>query len=162
MKYVITVIGLIGLLVIIGFAVNRNSDTFLSDDEVVTETQYNHDTASNLTQETPALGNGGDVPEMVVENNQDTGAVIKMTSRGFEPRDVEIKLGESVTFENTGDKGVWPASNAHPIHDVYPEFDPKKIVAPGESWTFTFERVGAWKYHDHTAPFNSGTITVTE
>ena len=56
--------------------------------------------------------------------NQDVmGAqVITLTENGYEPSEVSIRKGETVTFKNTTGKLFWPASNLHPSHGIYPEF----------------------------------------
>ena len=85
-----------------------------------------------------------------------------MTSAGFEPSEIEIKNGETVLFENTDTRDRWPASNIHPTHGIYPEFDPKKLIKPGESWEFKFDKPGQWKFHDHIIPEFIGEINVVD
>jgi plastocyanin len=86
-----------------------------------------------------------------------------MTTDGFSPADVTIKSGEAVKFVNATTNGYfWPASNLHPTHELYPEFDPREPIAPGDSWTFVFKRVGEWGYHDHLKANKRGTVKVTE
>lgn len=93
----------------------------------------------------------------------DLGAVttIHMTEDGFEPSEAEIKNGDTVIFENTDSRDRWPASNIHPTHGIYPEFDPKKPINPSQSWGFKFEKSGLWKYHDHLFPQFTGNITAS-
>ncbi len=88
--------------------------------------------------------------------------IITLDEEGFSPRDIIILKGSVVKFVTTRGKPFWPASDLHPTHTIYPEFDPKEPVMPEDSWNFRFERVGAWKYHDHLAPYYTGTITVRE
>jgi len=87
---------------------------------------------------------------------------IRMTDAGFEPSAVTIKKGTAVKFINSDDTNRWPASAPHPSHTDYPEFDPKQAVAAGSSWTFTFDRTGTWRFHDHLLPTKFGSVTVTE
>lgn len=87
---------------------------------------------------------------------------ITMTDSGYAPASLEIKKGDTVTFVNNGTKANWPASAPHPTHTDYPEFDPKKGIAVGESWSFTFDRAGTWRFHDHLNPTRFGSITVAE
>ena len=89
-------------------------------------------------------------------------AVIKMGVDSYEPTDFEIKKGATVKFVNEADGLRWPASDLHPSHLVFSEFDPKEPVAKGASWEFKFEKAGEWGYHDHLAPYITGTIKVTE
>lgn len=85
---------------------------------------------------------------------------ITMNEEGFVPRELTISRNETVIFQNNDKVSRWPASNLHPTHTIYPEFDPKKPIAPGQSWTFVFNHAGTWKYHDHRLPHFRGTITV--
>lgn len=86
--------------------------------------------------------------------------IIHIHDRGFDPQKIIIDQQTILIFENIGKNDHWPASNIHPTHDIYPEFDPQKPIKPGESWSFTFDKVGEWRYHDHLYPTLSGTITV--
>lgn len=85
---------------------------------------------------------------------------IKMDETGFSPKTFEIEVGEPVIFKNVGKKGHWPASNIHPTHGIYPEFDPKREIAPGDTWTFVFKKTGVFRMHDHVFPEFTGVITV--
>ena len=83
-----------------------------------------------------------------------------MTASGFAPNTINIKKGDSVTWVNEDSQYHWPASDIHPTHEIYSEFDPKEPLAPGEAWAFSFEKVGTWSFHDHLRPGWTGTGTV--
>jgi len=85
-----------------------------------------------------------------------------LTKEGFEPREVTIVQGGTVTFSNTTGKPYWPASNLHPTHTIYFEFDPLRPLNPNEEWSFTFERVGTHNLHDHIRSYFTGKIHVIE
>ncbi len=94
--------------------------------------------------------------------------VVRITASGFEPRSLTVKVGEAVTWVNEDASPRRPASNAHPTHNIYPEgggcqgskVDACVNLNTGDSWSFTFNRVGAWNYHDHITPSFTGTIIV--
>lgn len=88
--------------------------------------------------------------------------LVRITSSGFEPSVVEIYRGDTVVFLNNDTDERWPASDNHPSHEIYPQFDPNRPLEAGEKWIFTFERVGTWNYHDHIYPSMGGTIVVRE
>lgn len=88
--------------------------------------------------------------------------VITYTDAGFSPNKVTIKQGEVVTFENKSSNSFWPASDSHPSHKIYPEFDPKKAIPAGNTYDFTFDKVGVWGFHNHLKPSDKGMITVEE
>lgn len=100
--------------------------------------------------------------------------MISYTDNGYAPAALTIKTGETVTFSNKSAKFMWPASAMHPTHRVYggtelsehcpdPEnddFDACTSILPDGSWSFTFNKAGEWKYHDHLSPTFFGAITV--
>jgi len=100
------------------------------------------------------------IPKNVSAHSEVT--VIEMTSEGFNPTQVTIDQNSSVIFINKDTKDRWPASNPHPTHELYPEFDARKPIQPGESWAFKPTKVGEWKYHDHNFPHMRGVIIVTK
>lgn len=90
-----------------------------------------------------------------------TGAYdISYTNSCYSPANRTIKRGETIRFVNNSNRDMWPASDTHPAHNIYPEFDAKKDIAPGGTYSFTFTKVGSWKYHDHNRVGCTGTITV--
>lgn len=87
---------------------------------------------------------------------------VTMEPGKFVPDTLTIRRGDRVTFVNRDTEPRWPASNLHPTHGIYPEFDPQESVPPGGSWSFVFDQVGEWKYHDHNIPSLRGIIRVVE
>ncbi|MBI5613350.1 hypothetical protein HY947_00325 [Candidatus Gottesmanbacteria bacterium] len=79
---------------------------------------------------------------------------------GFIPQNIYVEKGQSVRFVNLSHRAMWPASNTHPNHLAYPAFDPKKPIAAGGSWEFSFTTEGAWKFHDHISPYVTGYVVV--
>jgi hypothetical protein len=86
--------------------------------------------------------------------------IIARENDGFYPRVMTIKIGEVVEFVSHIDQPMWPASDLHPTHDVYPDFDPKKPLFAGESFSFKFEKAGRWSFHDHLDSTKTGMIIV--
>lgn len=98
-------------------------------------------------------------------------ATIFMDKSGFTPREITIRRGQAVEFVNRESSecpvsdascNFWPASDVHPTHELYPEFDPQQPIAPGQSWSFAFDRIGNWGFHDHFKPNSRGVIRVIE
>ncbi len=86
---------------------------------------------------------------------------VTITEEGFLPREVTVDASAKVTFINEDTAAHWPASNPHPSHIAYPEFDPGKPIAPGEWWIFNPTKPGTWHYHDHLNAHRQGTLIVT-
>jgi len=87
---------------------------------------------------------------------------ISLTNHGFLPKTLQIGRGEKLVFKNYDDKDRWPASNWHPTHDLYPEFDPQRALSPGQEWAFQFDKTGAWGFHDHLYPQFTGMVIVRD
>jgi plastocyanin len=85
---------------------------------------------------------------------------IEVDDKKFSPDKITIKKGQTITFVNRGKEGHWPASNIHPTHGIYPEFDPKEPIPASLSWSFTFDKTGQFRFHDHLFPKMKGMITV--
>ncbi len=68
---------------------------------------------------------------------------------GFNPEVLTVVKGDKITFKTNLDNPFWPASDPHPIHDVYSTFDAKKPVDSSSTWEFRPLKVGEWNYHDH-------------
>lgn len=93
---------------------------------------------------------------------------VTYTDSGFSPAVLTVKVGTTVIFANNASDAMRVASNPHPIHNGYPTkggcvgstFDSCANIAPGTSWSFTFDIAGTWKYHNHLNPGEGGTIVV--
>ena len=100
--------------------------------------------------------------------------VVTYTNSGYSPSTLTIKKGETVTFKNQSSRSMWTASGVHPTHRAYSNtsldehcpdttgiaFDACKGFLPGQSFSFTFNQVGTWKYHNHLSPSDTGAIVV--
>ena len=160
--WVIVIAALIIIGFIIFFSLNNNMATGSAIVEQVTQDQVGVDDSSG-------------------QNTYN----IEITSSGFSPSQLSINQGDSVTWINKDSEPHWPASGMHPTHTRYSgasydepgsfagslacksegnpkdgAFDPCKSIAPGESWTFTFEQIGSWGFHDHLDSSYFGKITV--
>jgi len=90
------------------------------------------------------------------------------TDAGFAPQVLTVKQGKVVTFKNLSSSKMWPASEHHLTHEIYPTkggcfnstFDACRSLAPNESWSFKFDIPGTWQYHDHLNPSKTGTVVV--
>ncbi len=89
-----------------------------------------------------------------------TTTTVYKTPWGYFPYKIEIALGTEVTFKNLTRQYMWPASDLHPTHDAYQEFDPQGAIDPYAEWSFTFDQRGVWSYHDHVAAQLTGRIAV--
>ncbi len=94
------------------------------------------------------------------QNSQGGNRRVELREDGFYPKELTIRRGDVVEFVTTNGEPFWPASNSHPLHKAYPEFDPKRPIPPHESWSFEFDKEGEWLYHDHLSAYFIGRINV--
>ena len=110
---------------------------------------------------------------------------VYITSSGFYPRKIGVSVGEKVTWINKDDIEHWVASNEHPTHTDYPDakygepgsyqgshacraqgqpktgaFDACKGILQNENYSFTFQKAGAFHYHDHLNYLLFGSVTI--
>lgn len=90
--------------------------------------------------------------------NQDKN-LIKITSSGFSPKSITIKMGESVTWENTDTENHTVNSDNHPTHTLF-TFLNLGVIKPTEKKSATPAKAGTFTYHDHLNPSLTGSITV--
>lgn len=89
-------------------------------------------------------------------------AVFKVVYDGasFAPKIVNARKGDIVVFENSSLGEFWVASDPHPTHTGYPEFNSDKGLPPGESFSFKFEKSGTFGYHNHLNSSIFGEVVV--
>ncbi|MEK6844968.1 MAG: hypothetical protein AABX44_01805 [Nanoarchaeota archaeon] len=101
--------------------------------------------------------------------------IVEITLEGFVPRTLKIKKGDKVTWINKIVTKVRPAGDVHPTHTSYPgssvikcgtvaekeAFDACRELQYGESYSFVFNEVGSWGYHNHLQPSKDGKIVVS-
>ncbi len=87
---------------------------------------------------------------------------VVLTESGYQPLSLTIAVGDTVTFVTNLAEDHWPASNVHPAHTAYPDFDPRRPVPATVSWSFTFTESGTYKFHDHLNAQYEGVIVVGE
>ncbi|MDP3900920.1 MAG: cupredoxin domain-containing protein [bacterium] len=120
------------------------------------------------------LKQGGELVQQIEVQGNITENVVVFTDNGYSPNVLQVRVGDKVVFRNETSGSFWPASAMHPTHMVYsgtslsehcPDvastaFDACEGLPEGSEWSFTFEKAGSWKYHDHLRPSMTGTIVV--
>jgi len=125
---------------------------------------------SDSVSNQPVLEDSTEISQTVEPSSLDpqgeSSAVIAYDNNGYSPKNITIKKGQTVKFTTASDIPNWVASNPHPSHVDYPEFDTGVILdtlpAPGDETEFTFTKVGTWGFHNHNQQSDTGSVTVTE
>lgn len=128
-------------------------------------------TPTTPTTETPSQETTSSTPTTQTPSGQN---VVTYTNSGYSPSTLRVKAGATVVFQNNSSKSMWTASDVHPTHTVYSgtslsehcgssaktAFDACTGIQSGNSWSFKFDKVGTWKYHNHLSAGDTGTIIV--
>lgn len=91
-----------------------------------------------------------------------TSDTVSYMDTGFTPAVLRVQLATAVSFKNDSGEPMWVASSPHPVHTGYPNFDAGRAMRQGETYIFTFTRIGSFGYHNHLRPSQMGTIIVEE
>lgn len=78
----------------------------------------------------------------------------------FNPKNLTVKIGTTVTWINKDPFGHWIASDPYPSKSDLPALDSKKGLLQSEQYKFKFEKVGKFYYHDELNANLTGSITV--
>ena len=160
-KGFVTIFVIVAIVIVAGILIFIN----VGDDDSGT-TIDNNDGAGTSGGSVP--GSSGVAPRIPDEYT------VEITENGFSPSSLTIFRGDRVKFVNMGFSPIWPASAVHPTHRVYPDsdivkcgtteedsiFDACQGLTQGEDYTFEFNEVGTWNYHDHLHANLRGTIVV--
>ena len=103
-------------------------------------------------QSTTNQGTGGTVPKETIVN-------VNLTSSGFDPKTITIKIGTRVIWINKTGGAATVNSAVHPTHQVYPPLNLGEFP-DGSSVQLVFDKLGTYKYHNHLNPSQTGTVVV--
>ena len=137
-----------------------DTDTYRNEDS-----EYSPYDEKNATMTDAGISAGRMTPAPV-------SSTVVLSAGGFSPSTVTIAKGEKVTWTSS-EGNMWVASAGHPTHTVYDGTSEADHCAPnyagpipfdqcasGTSYSFTFDKVGTWKYHNHANSAQFGTVIV--
>jgi plastocyanin len=88
-------------------------------------------------------------------------AKIYITAQGFQPTTITIKTGTTITWRNNDQTAHRIASNPHPEHtDLKGLYS--GLLNEQDTYSYTYNTVGSYNYHDETNPTTNGTVVVKE
>jgi len=125
---------------------------------------------AGVQQTMPVIGST--TPEAIVEAA--LSATVTYDGSSYSPASVTIKQGGTVTFTSSVST-MWVASGPHPTHTKYDDTArdvhcvagysgaaPFDQCIAGTTYTFTFNKVGTWPFHDHANATAFGSVTVVQ
>jgi hypothetical protein len=86
--------------------------------------------------------------------------LVVYTAEGYSPAVLEVSLGSKVGFKNTSDFPMWTASDPHPLHSDYGDFDSRRDYLAGETYVYEFKETGTFGYHNHEKSLHRGIVRV--
>lgn len=84
---------------------------------------------------------------------------VTLTKTGFEPKNITIKKGEAVIWNNQSREDASINSADHPTHKRYP-FLNLGLFKPNGNIQTQFNTDGTFQYHNHYNPAQTGTVIV--
>lgn len=148
---VVTILAVVGIVGVV--ALNNNED---NPSSVANDTQ--HSGSAQKDGATPQNNNPLTQNNDVSVGDVQSGTVeMDIKDFAFAQKTLKIKKGTTVVWTNRDDAG----------HDITPEpeseaFKKSKLLSQGETYSFTFDTAGSYKYKCSPHPYMKGTVEVVE
>jgi plastocyanin len=123
-----------------------------------------------MNREVAEVPAAGDVP---AGGEPVSAYTVRYTDDGFSPDTLTVPEGTTVTFVNESSRNMWVGSDVHPTHTLYDDTNLREHCVDGKpsatsfdqcgvsgSYTFTFSKLGMWRYHNHVGAADKGVIIV--
>jgi plastocyanin len=85
-------------------------------------------------------------------------STVSYTDNGFNPNIITIKINTTVTFVNNSSNNMWVESAKQSLNG----FNQLKSVPYGGLYSYTFNKVGTWKYDNQKDSSKTGIVIVTQ
>jgi plastocyanin len=85
-------------------------------------------------------------------------STVTYTDNGFLPNLLTVKINTAVTFVNNSSSNMWVESTKQALTG----FNQLKFVSNGGVYSYTFTKVGTWKYDNQKDPAKTGIVIVTQ
>lgn len=84
------------------------------------------------------------------------------TNSGYTTDYIEVSIGTPIFFWNRSNLPMWTASDPHPIHTDFSEFDSRRAYMSGSVYIYRFKTTGTYTYHNHDKSNHRGIIRVID
>jgi plastocyanin len=89
-------------------------------------------------------------------------AKVSINASGFIPATIEVAPGTQVTWTNSDKSSHQVAADPYPKNDSIPGFNSNMVLNSNESFSFTFEKAGTYRYHDNMHPLDLHGIVIVK
>lgn len=86
--------------------------------------------------------------------------LISYTNNSFEPRQVQARVGDTVTFTNVSSGPMWVVADGSGDSCDATAFGTCEALPPGEYWEYTFTKPGTYGFHSKDNANVNGVIFV--
>jgi plastocyanin len=128
---------------------------------------------ANENENMEAAGIEGITGTTPAEQEENRTVTVTYTASGFSPSSITVQPGDTVVWKNESGGNMWVASAVHPSHETYdgnnlsahcsPSYSgpaPFDQCGNGTEFSFTFDKIGNWKYHNHLDSSKFGEVIV--
>lgn len=154
--------GLVGVVVIIGLILiarkGGKTETPVDNTEKteVTETVTKEESPVAPAVTTKTTSTKPTTTTKTTTVKKPTGNVVQLTSKGFSPLILEVKVGESVEFLNSSDMAMIIHGATDKPENTYPGFSQESgPLGKGGKFFFAFTKAGAWSYYNLNSGLNT-------
>ncbi len=120
-----------------------------------TPTKHIRATHTPPSPKTPSANQTTAAPTMASTVAAPASNAVSITSAGFQPNALSVKVGTTVTWTNNDSAAHTVTSDTAGVFDSGP-------INQGATFTFTFSQAGTFTYHSTSDPSMTGTVTVTQ
>lgn len=174
-KTVTTIIVVILLLVggVWLFSADSGNQTPAADSQTQANEPVKEDNVSDAPDQSPAPADTDTASAQPEPQGEVNSVTVRYTQSGFSPQQVDVQSGTTVMFVNETDRPMWVASDVHPSHTQYAGTSLREHCQSGagsetafdqcesgQRFSFTFEKSGEWRYHNHSIASQGGTVVV--
>lgn len=132
----------VALAGIISVAGRKDSTDSMSSGESMKTSDSNRDMASSdASTQAPA--------------NAVEATAVNIADYKFGPQDIKVKVGTTVTWTNND-------SVRHNVAGINNDLPEGKLIGRGETYTYTFDKAGVYKYRCTPHPYMLASVTVVE
>jgi len=97
------------------------------------------------------------LPSLNNTNVSATTILVDYTNNGFVPNKISLKKGQTVIITNTSSRDFQPVSSSDQAKEILNSTSP---IHSGDSYKYTFDKVGIWGYRDSLSSDHVCTIIV--
>ncbi len=92
-----------------------------------------------------------------------TAAVVTIQAEGFTPSTITVKKSQMITWKNLDKAQHQVSADPFPTNASLPELGRGEVLEPGDEFSFYYDSVGTFSYHDNLNPYTlKGVVIVTE